>query len=512
MIITMSIKYEIERTHSDFLCALCHSLLYVTPDGKDEICSNPKCVCFPVGTIFGDAAETVSPQLHSDMKQQKEDLIKRIEKTHGSSFTRFLYEMRLSLLEHFLKNGMLPSIGAFFTCNELLMLLNSIHHTANETDEEVFNNIFNDYDNYASELDFMEEVQNKRYLLSTKGESAYVLKYLRAVSVLRQNYGLTSKTASGLITDHLFKYNHIDSLAKKHIELKRGMDFGEFFDQMFSHIWALKYLLQMYYRIKVQFDYSTSIYDIAALLGLFLSLSAIENEKLTLIDDKWLKEHYNKHAKGQRSYEDFATEYVDGKEKSPIMVRLNDKIIVDRVTILFFVPYLVGLNKDKVPQQTVTGSERLKAKKQELGKIFEQHIRDITRNNDYKVPPDSVQIKYEYDVIGVSETNKRILLIDAKYRDFSPSAITGVNLIDHELLDEHAGLLLEVIRHQERLDYFLKHFDEFKEKIQTEGNLNDYKIKAIVVTKYPPLISKYRQVHVLDYDSFIKLLQDNKPD
>lgn len=497
---------QVKRTHSDFLCPLCHSLLYVSIDGKEEICSNPRCVCFLLGTVFGDPSKKGSPQLYEELEKRKNELITRIEQTDPDLFTRYVYEFRLSLIENLLRNGVLPGIEEFFACNELLILLNSVKPKGKETDVNVFNKIFEDFKNYVAEFNFIEDIENKRYLATTNGKGVYVLKYMQAVRILQRNYGLTSVSGAKLITDGLFKYDHVDSLARKHIRLERGIDFGEYFNQMFSHIWAMKYFMQMFYRVKKQFDYSANTYDIAALLALFFSLPPNEHEKITRTHDTLLKAHYDRNAKGQKQYEDFASEYVDSKEKAPILVRLNDNIMVDRATVLFFIPYLIGLNKEKVSGQTVTGDQRLKAKKQELAAIFENHIRDVTKNAGYSVSPEAIRVNYEYDIIGISVSTKKILLIDAKYRDPSPSAISGVNLIDHELLDEREGLIHEVIRHQERLDYFLNNFNNFKNKIGATGQVKDYDVQAIVVTKYPPLINKYRQVRVLDHDSYVKLL------
>ena len=146
-------------------------------------------------------------------------------------------------------------------------------------------------------------------------------------------------------------------------------------------------------------------------------------------------------------------------------------------------------------------------KKQETATIFEDHLRKHLRSSGSKVTEEPLVVsehgeKHEYDVIGVDEDSKEIVLLEAKYKDFAPSSLTGRTLIKQELLEEEYGLLVEAIKHQARLDFFQKYPKRFSRELPLESSAEEYDVSASVVTKHPPLISKYRQVAVLAYDEF----------
>ena len=175
---------------------------------------------------------------------------------------------------------------------------------------------------------------------------------------------------------------------------------------------------------------------------------------------------------------------------------------------------MIGRNRRKVEGQKGSGEDRIIKKKQQAARIFEEYIRRHLRECGLKGPDEPLVVseqneKHEYDVIGTKEESKEIVLVEAKYRDFSPSSLTGKTLIQQELFDEDSGLLVEAIKHQARLEFFYKYFDRFKRELSLESPLDQYRVSAWIVTKHPPLISKYRQVSVVVYDEFCEKFQLN---
>jgi Holliday junction resolvase-like predicted endonuclease len=144
-------------------------------------------------------------------------------------------------------------------------------------------------------------------------------------------------------------------------------------------------------------------------------------------------------------------------------------------------------------------------KKNTAAEHFEDWIRERLRDKGYDVPEEHVRLeKYEYDVIAVHEKSNRIVLVEAKYKDFSPSSISGKTLLQSELYDEKEGLLTEAIRQFQRHQFFVSQFDKFRKLLPINRELCDYAVDSFIVTKYRPLISKYRKIGICSANSFLE--------
>ena len=115
-------------------------------------------------------------------------------------------------------------------------------------------------------------------------------------------------------------------------------------------------------------------------------------------------------------------------------------------------------------------SEPLLARmRKRAGHEFEVWLRAQLRNKGFRGPDEPVRVHFEYDILLISETEKTIVLADAKYRDVNPSSLTGENLLSQELLDDHA-LLAEAKHQEERLSFFLKHKSAFEKFLAPPSN------------------------------------------
>ena len=139
------------------------------------------------------------------------------------------------------------------------------------------------------------------------------------------------------------------------------------------------------------------------------------------------------------------------------------------------------------------------------GQEFERWIRIGLRDVGFTCSDRPVEVRYEYDVIGINEVKKTIILADAKYRDINPSSLTSENLIRQELTADGA-LLDEAARQQDRLEYFRANPELFEEFIKPERAWREYAVLSFVVTKHVPLISKYKETSVLRAQEFLNLL------
>lgn len=106
--------------------------------------------------------------------------------------------------------------------------------------------------------------------------------------------------------------------------------------------------------------------------------------------------------------------------------------------------------------------------------------------------------------MAVSESNLEIILIEAKFKDPSPSSLSGNTLIQQELVYEKYGLLPQVIKHQARYDLLIKRGNLFQKKLGLKKNIQDYSVKAYFINKYTPLISCYGNVRVVSEREFIE--------
>jgi hypothetical protein len=95
------------------------------------------------------------------------------------------------------------------------------------------------------------------------------------------------------------------------------------------------------------------------------------------------------------------------------------------------------------------------------------------------------------------------LIVEAKYRDLTTSSFSKGRLVSQELLGED-GVIAWAVNQQERLDLMPSNPGRFSEKLKFKSNFNEYQLKAFVVTKFAPLIKKYRQVDVLSYPEFVQ--------
>ena len=98
------------------------------------------------------------------------------------------------------------------------------------------------------------------------------------------------------------------------------------------------------------------------------------------------------------------------------------------------------------------GSPKIHKKKEETGRAFEYYLRSFIAVLGYEGPDELVKVKtFEYDIIKVTETKKRIVLVDAKFRGPSPSPISAHTLVQQKLLDPSQGLLAEAKSQLDRL-------------------------------------------------------------
>jgi hypothetical protein len=317
-----------------------------------------------------------------------------------------------------------------------------------------------------------------------------------------ENYGITHHTKAE--SEDLFKYLNVDSKAIRKFDPTQPADLSEFLKNTFLQSTRLRLMFGLHRRTSQIFKYKANQIDVAALWDLFLSV-AQATEYWSL--DR-LKHHFERHVPAGkiRDFSEFRNQFIDSKELSPIIARNNGACCVDRDTILFFLPFLGGHEIETPEGKSI---QIMSEKKNEAAGYFEGRIREQLGYKNYAVTNDAIKVdKYQYDVIAVKEDLKQILLVEAKYKDFSPSAISGKTLLEQELYDGKEGLLAEAIRQLKRHELFLSQSDRFTKLIPVKGKVEEYAVSSFIVTKYQPLISKYKTIKICSYENFISIMPE----
>jgi hypothetical protein len=157
----------------------------------------------------------------------------------------------------------------------------------------------------------------------------------------------------------------------------------------------------------------------------------------------------------------------------------------------------------------VTGSDSFTQVKDKASKIFEERARTFLKNKGYKVVPREVRGKFggvssRYDILAAHEDKSIILIAEAKYRDPSPSSLNEEGLMRQEVLGGD-GALAWAVGEQERLDLMPRNPERFAGLLSLERAFESYQRKAYVITKFRPIIQRYREVDLASLPEFYVL-------
>ncbi|MFC1905623.1 hypothetical protein ACFLXL_02305 [Chloroflexota bacterium] len=331
---------------------------------------------------------------------------------------------------------------------------------------------------------------------------------------LQQGYGMVNSTNLAF-KESLFPYEHLEgAVTPEPLDFSKMTDFVQILDSFWVLSLSMRYWLQEHYITRMQYNYAPDLLDLTVLSGWLYKtwgnitgLHIIPTENLEK-ENRELQSHFDSLSDKGYLAQDFFNTYIDSTELVPIVVRTTEGIILDHHTLFFFLIYLHSCPDPKEPLLKKRG-DIIQKMKGRVGEKFESWLREEISNKGYigpdhpiKVPP---KTGYEYDIITISEVRKAIILADAKYRDMAPSSFTGANLIEQELLGDHA-LKYEADLQQKRLDYFRNNLDEFKEVLNPSLPWEEYNVQSFLVTKLTPLAHRYKEVIILPAKDFLNTL------
>jgi hypothetical protein len=484
-------------TISDYLCTECKVPLYFEVGNESlDICPNGKCILHEPGLEFQDLSK--ADTLREEMKEKWQDLCQRIAQTSQLSFIEYLFKERDTLVL-----GSVRSLKIEFrkilAIDDLLIHVCSDPPLGKQDNLSVFSSILSDYNDLFIHTCFVEDMENERYLFSTE-KKVYVLKYWPAILSFLRTHGIVSGMDRSI--SEAFGYHDIEQKAKEKVELRIGEDWAKHFQQMFDFIINLGYMFEYQYLTAKQHKYDPTGIDLATLLGLWASTQ----QEIEAWNLESVKKHFDRTSGGQESFGNFHEKYMSGKSLAPVMVFNGRDYLVGRWTTLLYFLYSVGINKRLSIGQIRSGGRDIAAKREEASLIFEARVREQLKKSGFRVLDDSLKVKeqneeHEYDAIGVNEASSQVIIVEAKYRDFAPSSISGKTLIKQELTDEDR-LLDWASDAQSKLEFFRKYGSRFKRELSLNKETKDYESSIWVVTKHKPLISKYHSVRILDFPQF----------
>jgi hypothetical protein len=499
----MSMSLAVNDFKSDYLCDVCGGIVYCdSNDTSRQFCINSSCQRYNHAFTILDPSAKASPRLHKELAEEEAKLIALVESCDHEALAMYVYSLRFALIDSAVTRRVMPSIPMWHALGDLLILMNAHSPRGSDRSEKTFDSIIKMSHRRSKDLNFIEDIENGRYkIVQLPGGQMRVImmKYLIPIHDMLKVYGLAS---SGDLTNEsdLFKFQDIDELVISDVDLKPGVDMADFFNSLWPYVITLRYGFGLYYRTALQYRYTPARVDIPYILGVSYSLKSREP---VFVSKEILSRHFSKyqeHAEG-RTFDQLMIEYAESHEKVPIMVSVGNRVILDPLTLLYFV---IHLNGQAIENNRLRNGRDIAKMKKKAADIFEAKVRNELHKYGYTGPDSAVKVKYDYDVIGISEARKQILVIDAKFRDVSPSSISAHTLVSQELMEPEEGLYYEAERHRTRVDYFLNNLGLFKQHLKPIEDLRDYQVRAYVVTKHTPLISQYKNIGVLSLTDLVE--------
>ena len=505
--------YDRHNFESDYLCPNCGELLYTdSSEPPRDVCLNSECELWPCELLsISDASEEREPQLYRELLAKETALIAEIGRWDPSMLPRYTYKARKELITMAISQGVMPSLDYWFAIGELLLMINKHPPSGTINNPEKFGNLLEYTRKWGRDQRNLEDLLTKRYCFghTTTGQVFFVLKYSEAFAESHRSLGLLTHEDDVGGPD-VFPYSHFEDTASPDVELRAVSEMTEWVETFWPLSLQLRYAFRVTDRTSKQYDYRPHAVDMSVLAGWFLRLFGKDDTLLRKSGDyaEALKPHFDEHGGGHRSAADFLNDYVDSVDLVPITVRTPDGLLMDRLTLIYFLIYLHGCQQAPNTSIGAPNDPILNRIRAQLGHKFEDWLRMEVHKRTYTGPDQAERVhyrgqEYEYDILAISEEKRRIILGDAKYRDMAPSSFTGTNLINQELLGKGA-LRDEANRQQLRLEFFQKNQQVFSRYLNPQHPWEQYEIRSYIITKHVPLAHRYKASHIVRAIEFLE--------
>lgn len=493
-------------TDSDYLCPVCHEPLYVDASANSDLCFNGAC---PAYTGRGEITENIYD--HEGPRHAEALLRQSVQDFCGFTgkflMTR-LYRERTHWFASFLKGGGLHN-GVVSAIEYLMTQLAGNTAWGTSKDEQEYRAKFAAYHQNFGVVQLVEILSSKTFFITPAGK-LFVVKYHDALEKFRNSVGIASRPGmenrAGLHT-----FSHIDEKARggptDHV-----FDFEKLYKNFAPNIITLSHMFRAGRTVSKMHMYPSESAEFVALRSLWKECKP--NQLGTIARDELRRIYEGAVAKNGMcgDFERFLKDYASGEEYAPVLVFDGEVYHFDYPTLLLYMAYIFSNNRTRSGIQTEAGSVTHGKTRQEASVHFEAEIQRVLRAAGFETHPEPEGKKFapsfdgerrEFDCIAVDHGKKIVVLLEAKYRDISPSSTAGATLVGHLVLDRQSGLLAQASDHHERRRFFTRHFSRMKEfGLRLEGCFLDYTIHTLMVTKHEPLISLHKSVRIVSYDKF----------
>lgn len=491
--------YGIKRLwDSAYLCKRCGGLLYYDMVTKEEHCFNIQCQDYPTGIEIYGTEEADLKSLNAQFAEIEKKLGQIVSTCDYRALAWALLERRRRIVQRFFTSGNM-NIDNFLLSNDILLFIQKYKSLGIRKDLFTFKVILQLYREYAEHLNLTEDLKECRYLLARKPLGRiFRLKYYDViVKEIWSSYGLINIDSMPDIS--AFRYHAvIEQLVKGQGTLTTA-DYGPLFERLWPLAIGAQYLVKRNYSSSLRYQFLVTANDLANILSIIASL---KNNSLTTVPVLNFLRHFVKQPIRDREFTDFIAMLSGAKGNVPIVFRVNDDILLDRQTMLLF--FILMHSKHLQSHLDVSGQQRISGHKEEAGREYEKYFRGEFEKLGYSCLPPSTNIAgRDYDVVSFSEPSRKIFLIETKFKDPSPSSLSGRTLIDQEFINEKDGLLPQVIKHQERYELLFQNANLFQQRLGLKQNIKDFTVKAYFITKFTPLISSYGNVLVMSEKKFM---------
>jgi hypothetical protein len=322
------------------------------------------------------------------------------------------------------------------------------------------------------------------------------MKYFMVIRDIQRSYGITPSSLASVLD--LMEFQDIQGLVANNISLARGVNYADFLDSLLPCTLTLRHACTVNHRASQYYDYHPDEADIATLLSWYLRFT---DDETAIIPIRRLQRHFERHSQGAKSFGEFLNQYAGGISRVPIIVRFNNRIIADRLTLLYFILHLHG--QYRASGRKEEGRQSIAKIKPDAEEVLGRNLRERLLPHGYMGPEEAVREKFDYEVIKISEAKKRILLAGVGFQEpFSPY-VSGRTLLEQELHNLSQGLLAQAERQSERLKYFREEPERFRQYLKPPRDWSQYEIKAYLITKHTPLIDGYGEVRIMSASDFL---------
>ncbi|MGD9276804.1 MAG: hypothetical protein PVJ67_06555 [Candidatus Pacearchaeota archaeon] len=478
---------------SNYLCK-CKNLLYLDLD-KREYCLNKNCENYgPIKKIKNE---------YEPAEKQFKGLSSRIKfksVKFNLNFKKFLFGEQNKIISKLFTEGKIH-VEDFLYISYLIFLTKNINFVGRDGNMSHFQRFLIENRKTFDIYSFFQNMKEEIYtLVSTdkEGNLTLTLKYIEAIREQQKEYGLVMEGDS----KDSFKYEKIGVVNIKRIPFSIGMDFEEYFKNFFTLMIQIDMITKMNKLFSDLFEREFDKYPIVGLLSLFYSAKTMEG--LNIITKKELKITLEKMKFPKEKIKEFFTFILGGENKIPFVLDNGAEILYSKgVLFVMALKFMSHLKEKPIVNEL----------KSDIGFVFEDKLREKLKEKGYLIPFKKgfklFKKSFDYDIVAINPIEKKILIMEAKFRDLPCSAFSGKNILNLKLNDKDSGEIPIAERQERRRKELSKNLDIFEKRCKEEGldlDLNGFDIEALAIFKFTPILFNHGYVRLMSFNKMIEEL------